>query len=395
MSDAPALWQLRVLSGGHEGACVDLAGDTGTLTLGTDARNDVVLRDAPFAQAHLHWDTQGWRAEHEGTALALASGQALAWQDLHLAVDKPDAPWAYAQTQAWPDSQASTPEEEPTADSPSTEAFSEGLRAEQADVLEAPAAPTLSGTPWRQRMRQQRAWRIGLVGLGSLLAVAAVSAWTQWQGHASAPLPRPAAPETAAVPEVSAAQLQAVLNQAGLDQAVRVEKADGQRHALWGVVPDQDQLEAMLRDVMALTRKVVPHVLVQSEFEAQAQALQSQLPPDIQITTGPGGQVWLAGAPDAPAAMQEALALVRSELPEAVRVRAGTAPRSTAPAPVLQLPGLPSIVAVQSGPQAYVLLADGRRILPGGQMNAWRLLGIEGQAIVLEDATGQSRRVER
>lgn len=395
MSDAPALWQLRVLSGGHEGACVDLAGETGTLTLGTDVRNDVVLRDAPFAQAHLHWDTQGWRAEHEGTALALASGQAVAWQDLHLAVDKPDAPWTYAQTQAWPDSLASAPEEPPLHYNSPAKTSSEGLHAEQAEALETPEAPALSSTPWRQRMRQQRAWRIGLVGLASLLAVAAVSAWTQWQGHASAPLPRPTAPETAAVPEVSAAQLQAVLSRAGLDPAVRVEKADGQRYALWGVVQDQDQLEALLRDVMALTRKVVPHVLVQSEFEAQAQALQSQLPPRIQITTGPGGQVWLAGTQDAPAAMQEALALVRSELPEAVQVRVGSAPRSAAPAPVLKLPGLPSIVAVQSGPQAYVLLADGRRILPGGQINAWRLLGIEGQAIVLEDATGQSRRVER
>ena len=258
-----------------------------------------------------------------------------------------------------------------------------------------PPNPASASAPWRQRMRQQRTWQLGLVGLGSLLAVAAVSAWTQWQGRAPTPLPRPVATEVSATPEISPEQLQTVLRRAGLDQSVRVEKADGQRHALWGVVQDQDQLEALLRDVMALTRKVIPHVLVQSEFEAQAQALQSELPPGIQMSTGQGGQVWLTGAPEASPTMQQTMALVRSELPEAVQVRVGSAPRTPAAAPTLQLAGLPPIVAVQSGQQAYVLLADGRRILPGGQMNAWRVVGIEGQATVLEDATGQSRRLER
>ncbi len=395
MSHAAVPWQLRVLSGWHEGACVDLAGDAGALTLGTAVQSDVVLRDAPFAQAHLHWDVQGWRLAHDGSTLTLATGQALAWQALHLAVDRPDAPWAYAQHLAWPQPETITPEVPPTLDTdwPTAHGNDQPADPTEAQTQSMAAAPT--SAPWRQHMRQQRAWRLGLVGLGSLLAVAAVSAWTQWQGHAPTPLPRTVAPEVSATPEISLEQLQVVLRRAGLDQSVRVEKADGQRHALWGVVQDQDQLEALLRDVMALTRKVVPHVLVQSEFEAQAQTLQSQLPPGIQMSTGPGGQVWLTGAPEASPTMQQAMALVRSELPEAVQVRVGSAPRSPAPSPALQLTGLPPIVAVQSGQQAYVLLADGRRILPGGQINAWRLVGIEGQAIVLEDATGQNRRLER
>ena len=395
MSHAAVPWQLRVLSGWHEGACVDLAGEAGSLTLGTDAQSDVVLRDAPFAQAHLHWDAQGWRLAHDGSTLTLTAGQALAWQDLHLAVDPPDAPWAHAQHLAWPQPETSTPEVPTVLATDRPTALGDEQPTEHSEVQPPSMAAAPASAPWRQRMRQQRAWRLALVGLGSLLAVAAVSAWTQWQSHAPTPLPRPAEPAVSATPEISPEQLQAVLRRAGLEQSVRVEKTDGQRHALWGVVQDQDQLEALLRDVMALTRKVIPHVLVQSEFEAQAQALQSELPPGIQMSTGPGGQIWLTGAQEASPTMQQTMALVRSELPEAVQVRVGSAPRTPAPAPALQLAGLPPIVAVQSGQQAYVLLADGRRILPGGQINAWRVVGIEGQAIVLEDATGQSRRLER
>ena len=252
MSHAAVPWQLRVLSGWHEGACVDLAGEAGALTLGTDVQSDVVLRDAPFAQAHLHWDAQDCRLAHDGSTLTLAAGQALAWQDLHLAVDRPNAPWAYAQHLAWPQPAPSTPEA-PPLDTDRPTAPGDEQPAEHSEVQPPSMAAAPTSAPWRQRMRQQRTWRLGLVGLGSLLAVAAVSAWTQWQGRAPTPLPRLVATEVSATPEISPEQLQAVLRRAGLDQSVRVEKADGQRHALWGVVQDQDQLEALLRGVMALS----------------------------------------------------------------------------------------------------------------------------------------------
>jgi hypothetical protein len=388
-------WQLRVLSGWHEGAVVELLGDAGTLTLGTEVQGDVVLRNAPFAQARLYWDAQGWRLEHDGNAQVLAIGQALLWQDVHLVVTPSVAPWACDQALVWPQEMPIAAEKTPLLDDAVTGTSSTAELVQHTETPDLPMAAATSNPPWLERIRQHRSWRLGLLGLGSLLALATVSGLTQWQSHASPSLPRLASPEVPVTPEVSTEQLQAVLVQAGLDQAVRVEKVDGKRHALWGVVQDLDQLEALLRGVMALTRKVVPHVLVQTEFEMQVQSLQSQMPSGIQIAAGPGGQIWLSGAAQAAAPMQEAMALVRRELPEAAQVRVGSGPRGAVPAPALQWAGLPHIVAVQSGQHAYVLLADGRRILPGGQINAWRLVDIQGQAIVLEDATGQSRRLER
>ena len=102
MSPAAAFGQLRVLSGWHQGACVPLATESGTLSLGADANNDVLLRDAPFAQALLRWQTHTWQLNHEQTSLELPIGQALEWDEWRLVIDLPPAPWVYTQAQPWP-----------------------------------------------------------------------------------------------------------------------------------------------------------------------------------------------------------------------------------------------------------------------------------------------------
>lgn len=396
MSPAAAFGQLRVLSGWHQGACVPLDTESGTLSLGAEANNDVVLRDAPFAQALLRWQAHTWQLEHEQTSLELPIGQALMWGEWRLVIDVPQAPWTYPQAQPWPAAEANAEPINAAVDpAPPPVLAPEPLPACHEDPASTGPDVAVPSTPWLQRMGQRRAMRLAGVGLCSLLAVAAVAAWTQLQGNAPPALPPTVAAEIPAPAAVDQAQLQAVLETAGLAHVVRVEKADGQRHALWGVVPDQEQLEALMRDVMGLTRKVIPHVLVQSEFEAHVQSLQPQLPPGIQISAEAGGQVWLSSDRQEPNALAEAIALVRRELPEAVQVRSGAAKPRPSPPGVSQAMGLPSIVAFQSGPQAYVLLANGERVLPGGQLHKMRLISVESQALVLEDATGQSRRFER
>jgi hypothetical protein len=235
-----------------------------------------------------------------------------------------------------------------------------------------------------------------LVGLFGTLTVAAVATWTQMQATSPAPMQPPALTlDMPTVPAIDQSQLQALIDKAGLTNVVRVEKVDGQRHALWGVVDDQDQLEALLRDVMMLTRKVIPHVLLQREFEAQVQSLQDQLPLSIHITADAGGKVWLSSESGESAEMEAAITRVKEALPQAVQVRTGAAKSRPAAKPLSDVVTLPSVVAFQSGPQAYVLLANGERILPGGQINRLRLIRIEAQTLVLEDAAGQSRRFER
>ena len=312
MSHAAAFGQLRVLSGWHQGACVPLATESGTLSLGADANNDVLLRDAPFAQALLRWQTHTWQLNHEQTSLELPIGQALEWDEWRLVIDLPPAPWVYTQAQPWPVAEPTAEPIKAAVDPASTTVLAlEPQPTCHEDLDSTDPSVTLPNTPWLHGIR------LAGVGLCSLLTVAAVAAWTQLQSNAPQALPPSVAAEMPAPAAVDQAQLQAVLEKAGLAHVVRVEKADGQRYALWGVVPDQEQLEALMRDVMGLTRKVTPHVLVQSEFEAHVQSLQPQLPPGIQISAEAGGQVWLSSDRQEPNALAEAISLVRRELPEA------------------------------------------------------------------------------
>jgi hypothetical protein len=362
--------------------------------VGSEETNDVVLRDAPFAQARLLWDDSAWQLHMDSQSLELPIGHALVWDGLRLVIAAAQASWDRPEEQSWPhwsptseslELPSSAPERADALATTSTEPLN-SLRPEEIAVGDA---------SWLRRMAQKRSTRLGLVGLGGMLTVAAVAAWTQLHDQTSKAVPPSMSQEMPTPAPISQAQLQAIIQAAGLADVVRIEKADGQRHALWGVVQDQEQLENLLREVMALTRKVIPHLLIQSEFESHVQSLQPMLPPDMQVTAAAGGQVWLTSDRKDPSELQETIALVRRELPEAVQVRSGPAQLRPAPALPAQAPGLPSILAFQSGPQAYVLLANGERILPGGHIRQWRLVSIENQVLVLEDATGQIRRFER
>jgi len=398
VSQVMAFGQLRVLSGWHQGACVDLPAGAGEWSIGSEETNDVVLRDAPFAKARLRWDDSAWQLHMDSQSLELPIGHALVWDALRLVIAAPQTSWDPQQEQPWPHL-SPTPEslELPSSDTESSEALAAASTASTEPVnSQAPKGTAAGDASWLRRMVQKRSMRLGLVGLVGMLTVAAVAAWTQLHDQTATALPPSISQEMPTPPPISHAQLQAVIQAAGLTDVVRIEKTNDQRHALWGVVQDQDQLESLLRDVMALTRKVTPHLLIQSEFEAHVQSLQSMLPPDTKITASAGGQVWLTNGQEDPSELLETIALVRRELPEAVKVSSGPVKlHPSAALPPAQVPGLPSILAFQSGPQAYVLLANGERILPGGQIRQWRLVSIENQALVLEDATGQTRRFER
>jgi hypothetical protein len=393
VSQTAASGQLRVLSGWHQGACVPLLTAVGELSVGSALDNDVVLRDAPFAQALVVWKNETWCLQQDSNSLELTIGQALAWQDLHLTIDLSTASWAYLDAQTWPHSpQAVDTPALNDADSQTTLGNTTALPMPNPDTQSTRRGkPALRDASW---LRHSSRWV--LVGLCGMLTFAAVAAWTQMQAVSPAPMQPPAlALDMPAMPAIDQSQLQAVIDQAGLTNVVRVEKVDGQRHALWGVVDDQDQLESLLRDVMVLTRKVIPHVLLQSEFEAQVKSLQDQLPLSILITADAGGKVWLSSESGEGAEMEAAITRVKEALPQAVQVRTGAAKSRPAAKPLSDVVALPSVVAFQSGPQAYVLLANGERILPGGQINRLRLIRIEDQTLVLEDAAGQSRRFER
>lgn len=401
MNQSAASVELRVLAGWHQGASVPLTAALGEMSVGSALDNDVVLRDAPFVQALVVWKNETWCLQHGGNSLELSIGQALVWQDLHLTIDLPSSTWAYLDAQPWPHSTLHSTLDLDTPDVSLVDSPRPTDRLTELAMLMPMSGPDDLNARVGKLVASDASWlrrfsRWGFVGVCGMVTVAAVAAWTQMQEPSPAPMPSPALTlDAPAAPLVDQSQLQAVIDKAGLSDVVRVEKVDGLRHALWGVVDDQDELESLLRDVMVLTRKVVPHVLLQSEFEAQVKSLQDQLPLSIRISADAGGKVWLISDSGEGAEMEAAIARVKEELPQAVQVRTSTAKSRPAAKPTSDVVALPSVVAFQSGPQAYVLLANGERILPGGQINRLRLVRIEDKTLVLEDATGQSRRFER
>ncbi len=398
MSASAQAMQLRILSGCHEGACVALDPAQDSWTLGHDPHNAIVLRDAPSAQALLHWHDSGWQLACESQTVALPIGQALQWHAVGMVVDGPEAEWLYADATDWPHSEAHTDAEmdQPGSLSASTQSEAVSDLTQGSEALSA-AGHSVHSAPWKhwlgQRLRHKPT-RLALVASVGMAAVAAVAAWTQWHDHATVPSAITPVAETHEQ-TVSREQVQSVVLQLGLADVVQVDHAKGKRHLLRGVVQDQEQLEGLMRSVMGLTRRVLPQVLVQREFEAQVALLQSQMPEGIVLTAGQRADVWLAGPGASPEAFAEAKAVLKRELPEALTVRTGASPKAaqTVHASAGHIPL--ALLAVQSGRQPYVLVADGRRILPGGQVNEWRLLRIDNDAIILEDAQGQNRRIER
>ncbi len=398
MSASAQAMQLRILSGCHEGACVALDPAQDSWTLGHDPHNAIVLRDAPSAQALLHWHDSGWQLACESQTVALPIGQALQWHAVGMVVDGPEAEWLYADATDWPHSEAHTDAEMDQPGSLSAPTQSEAVSdlTQGSEALSA-AEHSVHSAPWKhwlgQRLRHKPT-RLALVASVGMAAVAAVAAWTQWHDHATVPSAITPVAETHEQ-TVSREQVQSVVLQLGLADVVQVDHAKGKRHLLRGVVQDQEQLEGLMRSVMGLTRRVLPQVLVQREFEAQVALLQSQMPEGIVLTAGQRADVWLAGPGASPEAFAEAKAVLKRELPEALTVRTGASPKAaqTVHASAGHIPL--ALLAVQSGPQPYLLLADGHRILPGGQVNEWRLLRIDNDAIILEDAQGQNRRIER
>lgn len=85
------------------------------------------------------------------------------------------------------------------------------------------------------------------------------------------------------------------------------------------------------------------------------------------------------------------VALSLSDPAPALAVAAPVAAAARTPPP----PKLPRIVAVQSGARAYLMFADGNRLLPGGVVNGYRLASIEDESLLFEDKTGYQHRVAR
>jgi hypothetical protein len=233
----------------------------------------------------------------------------------------------------------------------------------------------------------------------SLLVVLGLAIWSPWQTGPNEAVVQATAPETSAssnLAEVSVAELQKLLKDAGWADKVRVKPAVQGVFNVLGVVDNMEQVDEVVGLLSIKTRRIQPNVLTQSEFEQRLKSLQQEMPDGLRISAQAGGRILLQAA----AAQKNKITPTRqwllAEVPEASGVDVA-GPGETGQG-IFKGGGrwdLPTIISVQSGANGYVLLANGNKVMPGGYLAKLKLSSIEDDTLVLQDNSGQLLRVNR
>lgn len=385
-----ATLELRIVAGLHAGAVVVLPPDGTSLTLGADDDNDVLLRDAGFATAHLVHDDGGWVFECNAQRIVLAPGDALSLPPLAIALIAPDQPWR-DEALRWV---AAPTREEPVMEAELPTVGMDPAIVTAHDEEDAGIATDERPAP-ATRAPQRARGTYALAGVATLAVLIATGIAVLLPAEEP---PAPPAPVVAAA--VDPRSVEEVVRAAGYAEQVRVLARPDGRVLLRGVVADEEAQEALLKTVSTVTRRVVLNLMTQAEFAQRVRAVTPLLPDGVSAEPAARGIVALSGLVNAEDDIALARGTMSSEVPEANGVDT-TALTVRKPEPVVTTPRppatpkLPRLVAVQGGANSYVLLASGERLLPGASINGYRLTTIEDTAIVVEDRGGRRYRIPR
>lgn len=316
------MFELRVLTGLHQGAALPLVGEQ--WGIGADADQDLALHDPGVEQLHCRLQRQG-----EGWRLNAADGS-IADEEGHLHASTLLSPnTAFVLGSVW---LCVSPAQDPW---PSLPAVIPQAKSEQTSQAEAPASAPLEKVESRSRFFNRTT---GVV-IGVLLGIAG-SAWS---------LSRSAAPSSDAMAISTPAQ------QLAKQEPVRPSTTKGKitdqpaskRIRLTSVDDVKRQLNTMLSE------RLLSDVSVEQTPEGLA--LSGNLKPESQLVY----QRMLQRFKD------------RYDTPVALidNVAAGTS-------------GLPfTIVQIMSGPHAHLVTADGRRLYVGDELAGLRLTRIDDNRI--------------
>ena len=189
------------------------------------------------------------------------------------------------------------------------------------------------------------------------------------------------------------------IDQAGFAATVRAQpQADG-RIRLLGVVDTDEVMEQLLRLLAPAGGRLSLALLTQADFAARVKALAVDSPFVGRWLALDQGRIGFDGALGSDEELRKMREWALAQLPEAAGVVLERPLAAAAAEPVPQAqaaaPAFPKVSAVVSGDRAYVLLADGRRILPGGMVDELRLAAIQDDALVFETRAGTQHRMTR
>lgn len=395
--------ELRIYTGLHAGAKATLVASNKPTTIGHDPTNDVILRDAGFATAQIILEQEDWRWVFADASHNIPRGACVQIADLVIGVDYLDALW---------------PKDGQFKISHKQSLQAEASLASQASLQVSPsqdlltAEETLSTSttdtpvflhPAKQRRRLTKPQWAALVSLVCLLLGVL---WLQGSPtQAPESLSKPSIPSVTTLPQSNdqLAELQRVIQLVGYGKQVRVVAKPEGKYQLQGVVANEAQMDELLKAASTITRRILPSVLTQNEFAARLKSIEPQLPQWVTVKAFAVGIVGIKADASKSDALAQLKDLIQRELPEMVAFEVAAAEEEPPPLTAeeggqkrqLKARILPSVAAIQSGPNSYILLTNGRKVMPGGNLENHKLLSIEDSALVLQDKAGQMVRITR
>lgn len=398
-----AALELRILTGLHAMAAAPWTDANTPLSLGHGPDNDVILRDAPFERAELRQHADEFELLIDDQVLTITQGQPVQGDPLTWIIQSNDAAWPTQWHNATrlhlKSMQSETAEALPlstlTLTSDNTPLPDARHPLETDDLQEVMMDSPLVESPVSTSRAWPRyaAWSLFLLCTGATLLY--LHALKTEQGTAVQAQINPA-PITSAAQDVTVETLEQLLKDAGWSEQVGVKAGSQGGFRLLGVVNSMDDVEQVVHLLSSQTRRIEPHVLTQLEFEQRVNGLQTELPEGIRVFADTGGRILLQVNQAQRAQIKPTRDLLLAEIPEARDVEVVTAGKRV-PAYTSAAGGwsLPPIASVHSGENAYVMLTNGHKVLPGGSLAKLTLSSIEDGTLVLQAPNGQLLRVNR
>lgn len=399
--------ELRVLEGLHQGARAPLKPDSITHPVGKTTDFDIVLRDLPIDSGEIRITEQAWTWRDQDFEITVPWGEAVSVSGVVIQVCERSDPWPEnpgdpVRHQRQVSQKASSEPEEETSESTEVGAVDEELTREGSETPAQPrhrtAAP--SRTP---------SLGIGIAAMAALLIVV-VSAWIAISppdpevGSAAAEQVPVESAKTQAINEEELKAITALIDEKGLSERVEATpNSSTGRIDIRGVMADDEEFEEFVRTVRKVTSRVLLRIVSHRDFATDVSGLQQDLPEGVQISTRPIGVIVLKGMINNDQDREALIERIENLVPMAaeIDVQLKTKSELAKEARDNQRAGrdaataLPKIMAVVSGPEPFLVLQSGDRVMVGGVISGHMLTAITGSHIEYKNPEGKTIRVPR
>lgn len=400
--------ELRVLEGLHRGARASLNPGSITHSVGKTTDFDIVLRDLPIDSGEIRIADQAWTWRDQDFEITIPWGEAVNVNGVVIQVCERSEPWPESpegpirhQRQQVSQRVSSEPGEE-NSESTDVSSVDEKLTRESSETPAQPHRPTAAPSGIRKL-------GVGVAAAAALTALM-VTAWiaiSPPDQEASTPSAEQVAAESAKAQAINEEEIKAItalIDEKGLSERVEaIPNPSTGRIDIRGVMADDDEFEEFVRTVRKVTSRVLLRIVSHRDFATDVSGLQQDLPEGVQISTRPIGVIVLKGVVNNDEDREALIERIENLVPMAaeINVQLKTKSEQEKEARDNQRAGrdaataLPKIMAVVGGPEPFLVLQSGDRVMVGGVINGHTLTAITESQIEYKTPEGKTIRVSR